>query len=80
MTDSDPVPLDGKPPLGEQERLWVRRRMREDGRRQWARRRLGVLVLTLAAVGSWASGLVDYLAEHVQLKGRGDGKTGGTGR
>jgi len=66
--ESDPIPLDGKTPMTEQELLLWRKFMREYSHWSWVKRRVFPLVL---AIGAGAFALVqgiDWALKHVHLK------------
>ena len=68
MGESDPIPLDGNPELEANERLWVRKAMRDDARMSWARRKLRWILVSLSAAvaGGWA--LFGWMRDHIAFK------------
>jgi hypothetical protein len=65
--DSDPVPLDGKAPMTEQELLLWRKIMREYSHWSWIRRKVFPVTVTIAG-GAWAvvQG-IDWLVKHIKV-------------
>jgi len=66
--NSDSMGLDGDEPLSPEERLHLRKLMRDDERLTWARRKAKVIVPALIAlvIGIWQ--LIDWLRLHVTFK------------
>lgn len=66
--DSDSMPLDGAPDLNEQERLALRRLIRDEERAAWARRKLKVVMPAIVAfvIGTWQ--LIDWAKTHISWK------------
>ena len=65
-SDTDSMPLDGDTPLTRDERLAIRRILREEERRSWAMRKLRVLVPILVAcvVAVWQ--VWEWVARHLR--------------
>lgn len=68
MRDSDPMPLDGKPDLSEQERLAIRRIIRNEARMTWARKQAVWIVSGLATVAVALVAVFDWVRQHIHFK------------
>lgn len=66
-SDTDSLPLDGDPELTTEERLALRKLLRDEERASWAWRQLRVLapVAVAVVVGMWQ--FWDWLAKHVKV-------------
>lgn len=66
--DTDSLPLDGDKDLTPDERLMLRKMMREEERASWARRRLKIFLPAVVAVVAAVWQVADWAIRHIQVR------------
>ena len=66
--DTDSLPLDGDKELTSDERLMLRKMMRDEERASWARRRLKILIPAFVAVVAAVWQAADWAIRHIQVR------------